>query len=68
MEKRSRDRTVIVVTVVGSSALLATVMTLLIGSVHTWIDDLQDAMHARFDGLDARFDDGIDDLNGRVSN
>ena len=44
-----------IVTVVGSSvgmaALLLTVMTLLIGSVNTRIDDLQGTVNARIDDL-----------------
>lgn len=47
------DRTAIIVTVVGSSvgvaALLLSVMTLLIGSVNTRIDDFRDAVNARID-------------------
>lgn len=67
------DRTAMVVTVVGSSvgmaALLLTVMTLLIGSVNTRIDDLQGAMNARIDDTNARIDDTnnrIDDTNSRI--
>ena len=67
------DRTAIIVTVVGSSvgmaALLLTVMTLLIGSVNTRIDDFRDAVNARIDDTNSRIDDingRIDDTNGRI--
>ena len=68
------DKTTIVVTVVGSAvglaALLLTVMTLLIGSVNTRIDDLQGTMNARFGDLqgtmNARFDDLQGTMNGRI--
>ena len=67
------DRTAMVVTVVGTSvgmaALLLTVMTLLIGSVNTRIDDFRDAMNARIDDTNGRIDDTnarLDDTNGRI--
>ena len=67
------DRTTMIVTVVGSSvgmaALLLTVMTLLIGSVNTRIDDLLGAMNARIDDTNNRIDDTnnrIDDTNSRI--
>ena len=63
-----------IVTVVGSSvgmaALLLTVMTLLIGSVNTRIDDLLGAMNARIDDTNNRIDDTnsrIGDLNDRMT-
>ena len=50
------DRTAMIVTVVGSSvgmgALLLTVMTVLIGSVNTRINDLQGTVSTRIDDLD----------------
>ena len=68
------DRTTMIVTVVGSSvgmaALLLTVMTLLIGSVNTRIDDLLGAMNARIDDTNNRIDDTnsrIGDLNDRMT-
>ena len=68
------DRTAMVVTVVGSSvgmaALLLTVITLLIGSVNTRIDDLQDTMNTRIGDTNTRISDvhsRIDDLNDRVT-
>ena len=49
------DRTAMIVTVVGSSlvttALLLTVMTILIVSVNTRFDDLQATVNTRFDDL-----------------
>ena len=67
------DKTTIVVTVVGSAvgmaALLLTVMTLLIGSVNTRIDDFQDAVNARIDDTNSRIGDTngrIDDVNSRI--
>ena len=48
---------------VGMSALLLTVMTLLIGSVNARIDDLRDTVNARIDDTNAR----IDDLNDRMT-
>ena len=64
------DKTTIVVTVVGSAvglaALLLTVMTLLIGSVNTRIDDLQGTMNARIDDLQGTMNARIDDTNSRI--
>ena len=61
------DRTAMVVTVVGSSvgmaALLLTVITLLIGSVNTRIDDLQGTVNTRISDVHSR----IGDLNDRVT-
>jgi len=61
------DRTAMVVTVVGSSvgmaAVLLTVVTLLIGSVNTRIDDLQGTVNNRISDVHSR----IDDLNDRVT-
>ena len=64
------DRTAMVVTVVGSSvgmaALLLTVMTLLIGSVNTRIDDLQGTVNTRISDLQVTMNARIDDTNSRV--
>ena len=64
------DRTAMVVTVVGSSvgmaALLLTVMTLLIGSVNTRVDDLQDTVNTRMSDLQATMNARIDDTNSRI--
>ena len=64
------DRTAMVVTVVGSSvgmaALLLTVMTLLIGSVNTRIDDLQSTVNTRISDLQSTMNARIDDTNSRV--
>ena len=64
------DRTAMVVTVVGSSvgmtALLLTVMTLLIGSVNTRIDDLQGTVNTRISDLGVTMNSRIDDANSRV--
>ena len=64
------DRTAMVVTVVGSSvgmaALLLTVMTLLIGSVNTRIDDLQSTVNTRISDLQSTMNARNDDTNSRV--
>ena len=64
------DRTAMVVTVVGSSvgmgALLLTVMTLLIGSVNTRIDDLQGTVNTRISDLGVTMNSRMDDTNSRV--
>ena len=65
------EKTTIVVTVVGSAvglaALLLTVMTLLIGSVNTRIDDLQGTVNARIDDLQGTMNARIDDLQGTMN-